>query len=473
MIFMHFIRQVYKFATICVLLYLTLIAPCMAQRVDDSWDVVRQQFALDHQINHPQVKKQLRWLVSHPHYLNQLKSAEPYIYHIITEIQKKHLPGELALIPMIESSYNPFAYSSAGASGLWQLMPATSSDYGIKKDWWMDGRRNIHSSTNAALNYFKNLERYFNGDWLLAIAAYDCGEGTIRRQLKNTPPTLHSFWYLSLPEETQNYVPRLLALAEIIAHPNRYRVKLPYFPHQPYFAEVHIKKQIDLNHAAKLAGMNFKDFMRLNPGFKHWSTSPNQLTKLLIPTRQLSQFHQNLNKFPQLESSIYHYKVQHGDSLSSIAQKYHTNIYFLAHINHLNNHYLKPGQQLDIPMLQQQQQLYAHHSNHPIAQPLSPKFYKVIHIVQENESIEHLVNKYRISSYQISAWNQLTNNQIIPGQMLVIWKQTNQSPTYEIKPGDTLNQIAKLHGMNVSDIIHLNPMISNRPLKIGEKINVV
>ena len=135
------------------------------------WDVLRSQFALNHEVTQPEVQTQLRWLVAHPSYLQKLARSEPYIYHIVTEIKKRRMPGEIALLPMIESAYDPFAYSGAGAAGLWQLMPGTGNNLGLKQDWWFDGRRSIRPSTDAALNYLTYLNKYFNGNWILAIAA--------------------------------------------------------------------------------------------------------------------------------------------------------------------------------------------------------------------------------------------------------------------------------------------------------------
>ena len=161
-----------------------------AHSTPNVWDVLRQQFSLNHEVTQPEVQNQIRWLVAHPSYIQKLaRQSEPYIYHIVTEIKKRKLPGELALIPMIESSYDPFAYSGAGAAGLWQLMPGTGTDLGLKQDWWYDGRRSIGPSTNAALTYLAYLHNFFNGDWVLAFAAYDSGEGTMARIIKNSGQT--------------------------------------------------------------------------------------------------------------------------------------------------------------------------------------------------------------------------------------------------------------------------------------------
>jgi membrane-bound lytic murein transglycosylase D len=478
---MQLILQLNKFIIICLSYVIFLNSSSLyAQTLDDSWNVVRQQFKLDHQLNQPAVKKQLQWLVSHPKYLTKLAQAEPYIYHIITEIQKRNLPGEIALIPMLESAYNPFAYSGAGAAGLWQLMPKTGQHLGIKGDWWVDGRRSIHASTHAALNYFTHLARFFHGDWLLAIAAYDCGEGTIQRHLKANPMNKQSFWYLPLPQETQLYVPRLLALAEIIAHPEQYHVRLPFIPHEPYFEEVHIGTQIDLNHAARLAGISFRDLIKLNPGFNHWATSPNFPTNLLIPKKHVFEFHQNLAKLPkQFKTSFTKYIVKNGETFSYLTQHFHTNQKLLMQINHLQSPVIHPGQIIYIPSNESQQELAKFiprtpsESRHIQNTPIAPRTYKILHIVQRNENIKIISKKYAISCTQIAKWNNLHSVHLKPGQHLFIWRQTNGNAVYVVKHGDTFNQIAKINHLSNELLHRLNPRTNPRYLKPGEKIRLV
>ena len=465
---MQFISQLYNLLIRCVF-FIFFSQLSLAQLVDDSWNVVRRQFAIDHQLSRPEVQQQLRWLVSHPAYLNKFKSAEPFIYHIINEIQRRHLPGEIALIPMLESAYNPFAYSGAGAAGLWQLMPKTGRDLGIKGDWWMDGRRHIGASTNAALNYFTYLNRFFHGNWLLAIAAYDCGEGTIQRLLKATPPSERTFWDLPLPQETHIYVPRLLAMAEIIAHPEKYHIRLPYFPHQPYFTEVHVAKQIDLNQAAKLAGISFKDFLKLNPGFNHWATSPNIPSKLLIPTNHVAQFSKNLALLPMhVNASFKQHIVERGETIASIAAHFHTSPNLLINMNHLDQHPLRPGQIVHLPASLSH---YEQVKYHP--QPLAPKFYKVLHIVQAHENLAQLEKKYQVSQKELMIWNHLTTRELKTGQYLVIWRQTNGNPYYIVKTGDTLNHIALVNHLPPNTIKRLNPTVNTQLLHPGQKIRIV
>lgn len=184
----------------------------------DLWSVLQHQFTLNHYENNPAVKAQIEWFLKRKKYIYKLaENAQPYLYYILTQVDKRKLPAEMVLLPMIESAYDPFAFSSAGASGLWQMMPGTASGFGLKQNWWYDGRRDIVASTNAALDYLSYLQSFFNGNWLLAIAAYDSGEGTVlsatRKNIAKGEPT--DFWSLNLPRETQAYIPKLLALAEI------------------------------------------------------------------------------------------------------------------------------------------------------------------------------------------------------------------------------------------------------------------
>lgn len=313
-------------------------------------------------------------MLKHPDFIKEVtEHSKPYLYHVFSEIKKRKLPGELALIPMLESTYDPFVSSSSGAAGLWQLMPKTGHDLGLKKDWWVDGRRSIGPSTNAALNYLAYLHGFFKGDWMLAVAAYQSGEGTVAKAVKRSHQ--RQFWALPLPHSTKKYIPRLLALSEIIEHPNQYHIKLPEIPSKPYFAEVNINNpHVDLNHAAELAKIPLKELLRLNPGFirlqKHRSYQPY---KLLIPTTHIGEFNHNLanieltkqvkkpesklltkqerkesiSKRPKYERS---YTVKRGDSLYTIAHKHKLKLSALLKLNPgiSRSKTLKPGMKLNI-----------------------------------------------------------------------------------------------------------------------------
>jgi membrane-bound lytic murein transglycosylase D len=268
---------------------------------EDLWEVLRQEFSLQHYENDPQVQAQIEWFMLHQDFLlRSATRASPYLYFILQQARKRHLPIEVVLLPIIESAYNPYAYSSAGASGIWQMMPGTASDHGIKFDTWYDGRRDVIASTQAALNFLGYLGNFFNNNWLLAFAAYDTGVGNvsaaINRNIRDGYDT--DFWSLRLAQETRIYVPRLLALAAIIANPERYPVYLPPIHNAPYLAQMDIGTQIELKHAASLAGMPVKQLMDLNSGFKRSATDPNGKHKLVLPIENVAQFTENLLQSP-------------------------------------------------------------------------------------------------------------------------------------------------------------------------------
>ncbi len=451
-----------------------------SQTSPNVWEVLRKQFTLSHELNRPEVQNQLRWLIAHPSYLNQLARSEPYIYHIITTIKQRKLPGEIALIPMIESSFDPFAYSGAGAAGLWQLMPGTGTDLGLKRDWWFDARRSIGPSTDAALNYLAYLNKFFDGNWILAFAAYDSGEGTMARIIKNSGQSGHNiqFWSLSVPQETKAYIPRLLALAEVIQNPQRYHVELPDIPHVPYFEEVNIGSQIDLNHAAKLAGISYQDLIKLNPGYNHWATAPYRPYKLLIPADRVEDFSRNLANVPEEDRiSWKRHQVSAGDNLSLIARKYHTSINLIKELNQFKSNAVTKGQYVLIPsnkpapstQIASKINVTPHKQTRakitPLAAPL--KQYKVVHIVQKHDSFALLEKKYNVSMQQIKAWNKMpAKAPLRQGRALTIWK-TNQLTTYRVKSGDNLSRIAHEHNIGLSRLIQLNPGLSVYALKPG------
>ncbi len=461
------------------LIFLGITCGSIAHTAPNVWEVLRYEFTLNHETSRVEVQDQIQWFIAHPGFITKVcRQSEPYIYHIINEVKKKKLPGELALLPMIESAFDPFAYSVAGAAGLWQLMPLTGKDLGLTQDWWFDGRRSISSSTDAALNYLLYLNNFFSGDWILAIAAYDAGAGTIDRAIKAIPKSGNavSFWELSVPRETQIYVPRLLALAEIISNPSRYKLVLPEIAYLPYFEEVNIGSPIDLNHAAKMAGMSYKELIKLNPGFNRWTTAPNKPFKLLIPTEKVQQFYFNLANLPEQKRVSWEmYQVQPGDSLDNIAMKYHTTVNFIKQLNQLTTNHLKPNQSILIPSTK----------NTPIVvkeptatilplkhQMLASREHRIIHIVQENDNYNTLVRTYGISAQQIQIWNKITNNQpLYKGQQLIIFKKINQPTYYMVKKGDSLRDIAQKHQTQIERLLALNPGLTrNASLYLGQKI---
>lgn len=245
--------------------------------IDSVWNHISNGFALDHKSQSSEVRTEIRKLLSDQVKLQEiLKAAGPYIYFIHKQTQAKGLPAEIALIPVIESEFNPNDRSSKGAAGLWQLMPQTARELGVKIKSGYDGRRNVVASTNAALAYFKDLGHNFKGNWYLAIAAYNCGEVRIKSAQKRTGSS--SFWNLPLPRETRYYVPKLLAVAEIVKNPEKYGVRLPAIVNKPYFTEVNVKKPVNLAQVAKTSGVSITTLNKLNPDYQHGTAK-----KMLVP----------------------------------------------------------------------------------------------------------------------------------------------------------------------------------------------
>ena len=230
---------------------------------------MRAHFHINNQISRPSVPRQIAWYKKHPEYIRKLsENARPYMYYVYHEVKKRGMPAEIALVPMIESGYDPYAYSHAGAAGLWQMMPTTAAGFGLHLNWWYDGRRDIYASTTAALDYLEYLHNFFHGDWLDALAAYDSGEGHVLSRIRYNAHHHRDthFWALKLPRETRRYIPKLLALSQIIEHPRQYHVYLPPIPNKPYFSRITTPGQIDLNVAAKHAEIDINKIYELNPG---------------------------------------------------------------------------------------------------------------------------------------------------------------------------------------------------------------
>jgi membrane-bound lytic murein transglycosylase D len=317
------------------------------------WVAIREDFQLNHYANNPEVQAQLNWFMHNQDYLDRTaRRAAPYMYYIYQAVKARNLPSELVLLPIIESAYNPFVSSPMGAAGLWQIEPGTAHTFGLREDFWYDGRRDVTASTNAALDYLSYLQNYFGGDWLLAIAAYDTGEGnvesSIHRNARSGLPT--DYWSLSLAQETEAYVPRLLALAIIISDPKDYPINLPPISNQPYLGEVEISSQISLAQAATMAGVSLTELKTLNPEYRRSTLDPHEPYKLLLPLDRVSVFKHNLLALPTNQGGLWsRYKVQPGDTWKKIAKRFNTSIGLIQEVNRITDQQPPVGVILLIP----------------------------------------------------------------------------------------------------------------------------
>ncbi len=252
------------------------------------WSSLSSEFKLDHRTNSAQVKAEIRKLQADQQKFSQiLKAAGPYIYFIHKQTQLRGLPAEMALIPVIESEFNPNDYSNKGATGLWQLMRGTARELGVKVISGYDGRRSVTASTKAALAYFNDLGNYYKGNWYLALAAYNAGQGRVDKAIRRAGS--RSFWNLPVPKETQYYVPKLLAVAAMVQNPKKYGVKLPHVDNQPYFAELKLKKVVSLEKISKSLGVAVDTLRKLNPDYKTGTVvAKNGVYSLLVPVDKLA-----------------------------------------------------------------------------------------------------------------------------------------------------------------------------------------
>lgn len=413
---------------------------------------MRQNFRLTNYDYKPEVREEIRWFQNHQDYLNHaLVESAPYIYYIYQQTQIHHLPAELALIPVIESEYNPYERSNVGALGLWQMMPETGKGFGLKRDRYYDGRRDVVASTKAALEYFTYLHSYFNGDWLLAIAAYNCGDGRVTRTMRYNREHGRSteFWYLPLPYQTQTYVPRLLAVAAIVKDPARYHIHLVPINDAPYLAQVDIgSKPINLKKAAQLADVPVNTLKVLNPGLKENTTDPRGPYTLLVPKDKAQPFRMRLAMLSHHEKVIWQeHIVKSRETLASIAQRYRTNLAMLRQVNGLTSNQVQPNQTLLIP-------------------PPSPDA-----ITNDNDSTNGAQqNNPNVTLVDNS--NQNKTNDAIANAALNAANNSTASATitYHVKHGNTLSSIAKQFNVSEEQLLAWNHLRRHHILHRGERL---
>lgn len=306
---------------------------------DDLWQRLRNGFAMPN-LSNDLVSSQQAWILARPAYLKTtLERGRRYLHYIVQELEKRGMPTELALLPMVESSYNPMAMSPARASGLWQFIPSTGKTYGLKQDWWSDERRDVVASTNAALDYLQFLYD-MQGDWHLALASYNWGEGAVARAMaKNRAagkPT--DYMSLTMPAETRHYVPKLQALKNILARPELFGVVLPAMENRPYFKTIKSTTAMDVSAAARLAEMPLEEFRALNPAHNRPVLRGQGATSLVLPADKVDTFLSNLKKSDEAEKpllSYSNYTLQKSDRLESVAARFGISVARLKQLNSL------------------------------------------------------------------------------------------------------------------------------------------
>ena len=301
------------------------------------WQRIRYGFGLP-DIASPLVREQEEWFANRPDYIRRtVARSSRYLYHIVEEVEKRGLPSEIALLPIIESAYNPVAYSRAHASGIWQFIPSTGKLYGLQQNFWYDGRRDVMAATNAALDYLEKLYDMF-GSWDLALAAYNWGEGAVSRAItRNLARGLPAdYQSLIMPLETRYYIPKLQAVKNIIANPAQYGIELTEVPNQPYFVAVTTTKHIDIKVAAKLADVPIEEFVSLNPGYSRPVIRANVEQTLLLPSDKADVFRANLENHVQPLVSWQTYKLKTGESIDRVAARHGISVAYLKQVNSIS-----------------------------------------------------------------------------------------------------------------------------------------
>lgn len=383
----------------------------------DLWQRIRRGLSWQG-IHNSQVGKARDGYLRQPDYLDVVSQrASLYLFHIVEEVEQRGMPMEIALLPLVESTLNPFATSSERAAGLWQIMPATGRHLGMQIDWWYDGRRDLRESTRVALDYLEALHQEFDQDWMLALAAYNSGKGRVGRarranEAKGLPT---DYWSLKLPRETRHYVPRLLALTQIVAYPEAFGVEIPEVANEPAFELANTGGQIELARAADLARVDAEVIRALNPGQLRWATSPDQAPEILLPPGTAQQFAEGVALLtPDDRVRWQHYTIESGDNLIRIARKFDTEVGLLRQVNGIRGSMIRAGDELMIPMGSAWASSLAMAST---AEP-SRRGYRV----RRGDSLYRIAGKFNVSVNDIIAWNSLTPGDYLqPGQKLTLY----------------------------------------------------
>ncbi len=451
---------------------------------DNVWDRIRSGFAmadLDNKI----VRKYEKFYSDNPKTMERIiERAQHFLPHIVLEVERRGLPLELSLLPIVESAYNPRAYSRAGAAGLWQFMPFTGKQYGLTQNWWYEGRRDVIDSTDAALRHLYDLSQVFDNDWHLVLAAYNAGlygvQKAIKRNQKRDKPTDYSS--LRLKVETRHFVPKLIAVRNIVSDPEAFGLTLPYLAMEPRFEVIEFDFQVDLGIIATETRIQEYTLARLNPGLRRTVTPPNGPHRVLVPpTHYHDVMRWKSTLLPSRAVDTVFYIVKKGDVLGTIAEKFNVSVSAVKSVNSMNTDLIRIGELLRIPK--------------PAALARSDirtnANGEVIYRVKKGDILGTIAQKYDVSVSAIKSANVLYSDMIRVGQKLRIpvpgsrtihgktatnanqpkLRQNQQYVDYTVRSGDSLYKIAKVYGIAVANLRVANSLSSDRIL-VGQKLKV-
>jgi membrane-bound lytic murein transglycosylase D len=457
----------------------------------DLWQRMRDGMQLDHSVDDARVQKEIAYFSRNQRLLNRIaEQGSLYMYYVMDELEQRNMPLELALIPALESTYNPLARSPSGAIGMWQFMPGTARVYGLHVDNNFDERRDVVESTKAALNYLDRLNNKLGGGWLNAVAAYNTGELNIiaamdrnTRQGKST-----EFWKLQLRAPTSHYVPRLIALSKILANPSRYGIELMPIENAPVFSTIRMDSRFNLIQTASAAGISSQQLFALNPGINR-NALPRGSYPLHVPIDRRDEFQRALvvsKPQPYVPTQIagtgQRYVVQRGDNLGTIAKRFGMSVENLRAVNAIKGNAIRAGQSL---IVSGTANAYAAADAAPAAsKPAAAGPVKRGYTVKEGENLWRIARELNVSSRALAKWNGLTSNNLRTGQQLVVWTDAPEPASphnaasgskavgYSVRSGDSLALIADRFDVSVDDIVRWNTLDRRNSLQPGQKLTL-
>lgn len=469
------------------------------------WDRIRAGLSLE-ALDSPLIQTHIDWYAKRPDYVNRmLDRSRRYLFHIVDEVETRGMPMEVALLPMIESAFNPQAYSRSKAAGIWQFIPSTGKNYGLQQNHWYDGRRDVTAATQAALDYLQKLYNDF-GSWELALAAYNCGEGCVGRAIKkNLAQGLPAdYLSLSLPPETRHYVPKLMAIKKLVLEPEHFGVELADIPNEPYFTQVSLNAgAIDIRSAARLAGLSVEEFTSLNPAFPRKLIKTTSKVSVLVPVTHVELFQNNLDKGEW--DSWQPVTAKKGMTLAQIADQLDTTPARIAEHNqlHMHNGRLIKDQVILAPINgEETPELSAASWQEAAADaevPPTPDKPARYYTVKRGGQLIAVAKKFGVSVTNLKRWNKLKSTKLKAGQRLVIRPavrgesdvklasytnsksakakgkagkiKSGSKTRYTVKRGDTLYSIANRFNVSVSEIKTWNKLRSLN-VQAGKKLTI-
>lgn len=442
------------------------------------WDEMRDNFYLTKKYR-GEFDSNIKYFKKRPALLNRVsKRAKPFLHYILTEVKKRNMPYEIALLPIIESSFRPIARSHQAAGGLWQFIPSTAHLYGLDQNWWFDGRQDAILSTQAALNYLQKLYKQNNNDWLLALASYNGGIGNVKKAIRKykqrhkNPKSKPSFWDIQpyLLKETRHYVPQLLGVSHVIDNADDFKIPLEPIPNKPFFAEIKLDKQTTLRKVARLSGVSESLLTDMNAGYLRPTTPPKGPYNLILPVDNAETFKEALSRNTSLfDIQWIKHIIKPGESLSVIADKYNASSKAIKSINRMRNSRIRAGKTLLIPIPKEYaSQLKALSDKGKYRGP------KKIHTVKAGDSIWSIARYYNVDTRTLCMWNRIgIRSPLRKGQKLEI-RSNKYGYKIEVplKKGESLWTLSRKYGVTTTELIRWNNIQKSKAIRPGTLLTI-